>query len=181
MLQISKMLSTSKMYGILFVMLCFSVGYPVLVTAAENGNGEKLRQARLPSTSPQRLQTLSQDPDWHVRREVASNRKASEKILFELARDSRAEVKITVATNLATAEGVFMVLAKDKDINVRSVVARFEFVPEKVLDYLANDPEVDIRIEVARAFNTSEQTLKKLMQDEYPRVQQIAEQTLNNR
>ena len=74
-----------------------------------------------------------------------------------------------------------MILARDRDINIRSVVARFEFVPENVLDYLANDREVDIRIEVARAFNTSNKTLERLMQDEYPRVRQLAEQTLNNR
>lgn len=171
------LLKNTKLFLLASLTCCFlinSQGFAATTT-------DKFRQARLPTSSLNVLQKLAKDTDWRVRREVASNRKASVKILTQLANDPRAEVKITVATNIATPESVFMVLARDKDINIRSVVARFEFVPETVLDYLAHDPEVDIRLEVARAFNTSNKTLAKLMLDEYPRVRQLAEQTLNNR
>jgi hypothetical protein len=141
----------------------------------------KQRLARLPDTPVEQLQKYAIDPDWRVRREVATNRRAPAALLNQLASDSVTDVKIAVATNIATDEKTFLKLATDPDKTIRSVVARFEFVPANVLDKLANDPDPDIRLEVTRSFNVSETTLKRLSEDDYPQIRELAIQILTSR
>ena len=108
----------------------------VLLTMTTQGTSaadDPSREARLPSTSIDRLAELATHSDAAVRQVVASNRRAPPDLLYLLAADQSPVVRIAVATNIATDERTFLRLKQDKNIEVRSVVARFEYVPATAL------------------------------------------------
>jgi len=140
-----------------------------------------VREANLPSTSVQRLYSLSQQQDWRIRRAVAGNRRSPADLLKQLASDPDLRIRIAVATNLTSPESIHMLLVDDPDKAVRSVVARFEYVSARVLDRLARDADADIRYEVAGNWNTSPATLKYLRGDTFEQVRRRALQELDRR
>ncbi|MEJ2362026.1 MAG: hypothetical protein P8Z75_11450 [Gammaproteobacteria bacterium] len=151
----------------------FLLVLPGLVLAEQSGADHR-RLAASPGISAGQSQQLSRDPDWRVRRALASNRHTPPPLLELLAHDNNVHVRIAVATNLSSRESTLLLLAQDQSTAVRSVVARFEYVPVSALGLLARDANADIRLEVARNLNASRQILRRLLHDSQPEVASAA-------
>lgn len=160
------------------IILLFAMNYSCVMAADTKA---LIRQANLPSTTPEQLQVLATNSHAPVRVAVAMNRKTPVEVLDKLAKDREQDVRIAVCTNLSTTEKTYFTLAHDASEEVRSVVARFEYVSAAVLASMVADKSSDIRMEIARNWNTDIPTLTILSQDEFEEVSNMAMQTLHLR
>ena len=122
------------------------------------------------NASPEMIEELVENEDWHVRKEVASNSRTPVEILRKLAEDEDFAVRIAVDMNPRTPADILMTLADDKDSGVKEKVAKHPNTPVEILRKLADDGSWEVRKEVAENSNTPVDILRKRAEDENENV-----------
>lgn len=131
------------------------------------------------SATSEVLDALSGSPNWHVRQAVASNSKASDKLLKELTRDSDSDV--------ASAAREALLLRKLpiewQALSTRQKIKRVanEKATDEVLEALALSATQEIRKAVASSLATSIELLRTLSEDEDDDVKMIAKGSMIRR
>ena len=126
----------------------------------------KLNLLESNSTSPEMIDELVEDRDWHVRYGVARNPNTPVEVIMKLAEDEDANVRYGVARNPNTPVEVIMKLTEDEDVNVRYGVADNPRISAEVLRKLADDEDEWVRQEVAKNPRTPVEVLIILAEDE---------------
>ena len=124
------------------------------------------------NASPEMIDELVEDGDWHVREEVAYNPKIPVDILRKLAGDENEHVRWGAIRNPNIPADILRELAEDKDERMRYEVARNPNTPIDILMRLAEDVDKNVRQGVASNPNTPVDILKKLAEDEEKCVRQ---------
>ena len=117
------------------------------------------------NASPEIIDELAEDRDWHVRYGVARNPNTPVEVIMKLAEDEDANVRYGVADNPRISAEVLRKLAEDEDEWVRQEVAKNPRTPVEVLMILAEDEDEYVREKVAKNPNTPIDILKKLAED----------------
>ena len=118
------------------------------------------------NASPEIIDELAEDRDWHVRYGVARNPNTPVEVIMKLAEDEDANVRYGVARNPNTPVEVIMKLTEDEDVNVRYGVADNPRISAEVLRKLAEDEDEWVRQEVAKNPRTPVEVLMILAEDE---------------
>ena len=125
------------------------------------------------NASPEMINELVKDEDWHVRKEVAENPNTPAEILRELADDEDMDVRYEVASNPNTPAEALKKLAEDGNWDVEEAVAKHPNATADILRKLAKDGDADVRYEVARNPNTPVDILRQLADDKNKDVRSI--------
>lgn len=132
---------------------------PVL---AGEGLDSRLRAANHPATLPTQLERLAQDPDWRVRKTVASNQRAPGHVLLGLASDQDARVRAALAHNLRAPVKATISLVNDPAEDVRYSLAHCGYTDPAVLRKLSQDPSVRVRLQLVLNPNLPLDVLKRM-------------------
>ena len=97
------------------------------------------------NASPEMIEELADDEDWHVRKEAAKNSRTPVEALRKLAEDEDWLVRKEVAEHPGTPIEVLRKLAEDKVENVRYAVAENPKAPVDILRKLAEDEDWLVR------------------------------------
>ncbi len=103
------------------------------------------------NASPEMIEELAEDEDWHVRKEVAKNSRTPVEALRKLAEDEDWYVRKEVAEHPGTPIEVLRKLAEDEVENVRYAVAENPKAPVDILRKLAEDEDWLVRSAAERA------------------------------
>lgn len=137
--------------------------------------------SRDPSTSLERLVSLSRDGDWEVRAGVASNPATPEALLRKLAVDRDEGVRSYTARNANTPADVLDTLSHDSSEYVRDFLAQNPSLPLPLMRRLASDPHWRPRSGVAENPSSPIELLRMLSMDPDERVRSLARQNLLGR
>ena len=120
--------------------------------------------------SKELFEVLSKDKDSDIRKKIAGDSEAPEKVLEELSHDESEEVRSAVGGNSSTPEEVLKKLKDDKCARVRKSVAGNPSASREDIDAFANDPDPTIRVAVAGNLSASREVFDKLVNDAYSSV-----------
>ena len=120
------------------------------------------------------LYELSMDPESSVRYQVASNTNSSHDALSFLSVDPDTDVRIGVAKNRSTSADILSELIKDSNPIVRQGVAENPNCSEEIMEFLCSDPDEDVRRKTALNPTASYSIVKKLSNDESSKVRVAA-------
>jgi len=126
--------------------------------------------------TPEVLDVLSGSSNWRVRQAVASNSKASDKLLKELARDSDSDVASAAREALLLRR----LPIEWQALSTRQKINRINNgkATENVLEALALSTTQDIRKAVAASLATPVELLRTLSEDEDNEVERIAKESM---
>ena len=126
--------------------------------------------------TPEVLDVLSGSSNWRVRQAVASNSKASDKLLKELARDSDSDVASAAREALLLRR----LPIEWQALSTRQKINRINNgkATENVLEALALSTTQDIRKAVASSLATPVELLRTLSEDEDNEVKRIAKESM---
>lgn len=120
---------------------------------------------------------FAQDSDPAFRAKLA--RESGFTVARLLVHDEDEGVRKAVAGGFAVPEDVLAILAKDENEGVRVAVARSNFLPDDLAAQLAEDKSEQVRLAIAaHIFQTPQEVLRKLTNDESPKVRRAAERSL---
>ena len=123
--------------------------------------------AKDPTTSPEALAVLSEDPSEYIRECVAKNPNTPEFSLIQLSTDDDDYVLRNVAFNPSTPSSVLSEMAKNqKDRSVRRLVGENPNTPIEILEHLANDAKFNVRMGVAHNPKATEKALISIYKKE---------------
>jgi hypothetical protein len=120
------------------------------------------------------LYELSMDPESSVRYRVATNTNSSHDALSFLSVDPETDVRIGVAKNRSAWADILSELSKDSNPIVRQGVAENPNCPKEVMEFLCSDPDEDVRRKTALNPTASYSIVKKLSNDESSKVRVAA-------
>ena len=109
------------------------------------------------NASPEMINELAEDEDWHVRREFVMNPNTPAEVLRKLAEDEDWLVRKEVAEHPSTPIEVLRKLAEDEVENVRYVVAENPRTPVDILRKLAEDEDWLVRSAAERELRNRRQ------------------------
>ncbi len=130
---------------IVFIVAFWMLG---LTAMAGEDLDSRLREAALPTTPAARLMQLAHDPDWRVRKAVASQQRAPASVLNVLASDKDARVRAALAHNLRAPVKATMSLVRDPSEDVRYSLAHCGYTDPSVLEKLIDDPSERVRLQL---------------------------------
>jgi hypothetical protein len=107
---------------------------------------------------PGDLELLSRSEFENVRRRVAENEKAPQRILAALSKDECVDIRIAVGLNRATSADVLNCLVMDESVDLRYALAETHYLPLGILQILTEDENSYVRMRAMRtisAFNRS--------------------------
>ena len=109
------------------------------------------------NASPEMIEELADDEDWHVRKEAAKNSRTPVEALRKLAEDEDWLVRKEVAEHPGTPIEVLRKLAEDEVENVRYAVAENPRTPVDILRKLAEDEDWLVRSAAERGLRNRRQ------------------------
>ena len=109
------------------------------------------------NASPEMIEELADDEDWHVRKEAAKNSRTPVEALRKLAEDEDWLVRKEVAEHPSTPIEVLRKLAEDEVENVRYAVAENPRTPVDILRKLAEDEDWLVRSAAERELRNRRQ------------------------
>jgi len=119
------------------------------------------------------LETLAQDQQWQVRRDVTNNPQTPVKLLETLALSQDSRMRRQVAKNFNSPVKLLEALAQDHENAVRVGVAKNPNASIAVLEFLALDRQIDVRVGVAKNPQTPVAILETLAVDQDWRVRRL--------
>lgn len=126
--------------------------------------------------TPEVLEVLAGSSNWRLRQAVASNTKASDKLLKELARDSDSDVASAAREALLLRR----LPSEWQSLDTCQKITRINDgkATENVLETLALSTTQDIRKAVASSLTTPVELLRTLSEDEDNEVKKIAKESM---
>ena len=138
-----------------------------VVITSQGGPNTRYKASIDPSTPPEILANLAEDPSGGVRQNVARNPSTPPELLIKLADDEYYGMREIVAGNPSTPPELLIKLADDKYSIIRMIVAKNPSTPLELIVQLASDEDGHVRRAVAGNPSTPPELLIKLANDEH--------------
>jgi hypothetical protein len=112
------------------------------------------------------LEKLSKDQEFFVREIVSLNPDIPIDVMNNLSKDENVQIRMRIARNSNCTLPIFKKLSYDKDAGVRQAVAHNEKTPIKILEKLSNDEDPHVRGSLIYNPNCTLPIFEKLSKDE---------------